>query len=204
MVLVWQRIEPLPLAAKLDRIRFIERSTALTDSAHPSDRPPPRMPVRTNITPRRVIMRLRNAWTLGGAILLFAFGVNAAPPDTDGDGTPNNGDNCPSIFNPDQQDGDDDGVGDVCDNCLLVGNAGQEDADGDAFGNICDADLDNDGIVGVGDFTVFSQCANHPGEGATPDCASSDFNSDNRVSSLDFQILEELWGLPPGPSGLAQ
>ena len=147
-------------------------------------------------------MRLRNAWILTGAILLLALAANAAPPDSDADGSPNNNDNCPSIFNPDQSDEDTDGVGDRCDNCTIMGNAGQEDADGDGFGNICDADLTNDGIIGVPDFIPFSNCFNHPGEGATPACSSSDFNSDNRVNSLDFQIMEEMWGLPPGPSGL--
>lgn len=57
-------------------------------------------------------------------------------------------------------------------------------------------------MVGIADYSFFVECANHPGVGATPACASSDFNSDNRVSSIDFQILEELWELPPGPSGL--
>jgi len=147
-------------------------------------------------------MKLCNAWILAGIILLFAWGVNAAPPDSDGDGTPNNNDNCPEIYNPDQQDGDNDGVGDVCDNCLLVGNAGQEDADGDDYGNICDADLDNDLIVGVEDFVILSVCVNFPGEAVKDDCRSSDFDSDNRVNSIDMQIMEELWLLPPGPSGL--
>ena len=155
-----------------------------------------------NAEPRRVTMILRNAWILAGAILLFALGANAAPPDADTDGWPNRKDNCPSIFNPDQLDGDGDEVGDRCDNCTLVGNAGQEDADGDGFGNICDADLNNDGMVGLPDYSLFVECADPPGLGATPDCRNSDFNNDNRVSSLDFQILEELWLLPPGPSGL--
>jgi len=35
-------------------------------------------------------------------------------PDTDGDGIPDNVDNCPAVFNPDQEDTDGDGVGDAC------------------------------------------------------------------------------------------
>ena len=147
-------------------------------------------------------MRLQRAWILAAAILFFAFGVNAAPPDSDGYGIPNNQDNCPSTPNPHQRDADFDGVGNVCDNCTLLGSAAQEDADGDGYGNICDADLDNNGMVGISDYNIFVQCINPPGIGATPDCRFADFNSDNRVTSLDFQILEELWMLPPGSSGL--
>ena len=42
-----------------------------------------------------------------------------APPetDTDGDGIPDSGDNCPTTPNPDQADRDGDGIGDVCDTC---------------------------------------------------------------------------------------
>ncbi|MCC8360272.1 thrombospondin type 3 repeat-containing protein [Salinimicrobium sediminilitoris] len=36
-------------------------------------------------------------------------------PDSDGDGVNDNGDNCPLISNPDQEDFDGDGMGDVCD-----------------------------------------------------------------------------------------
>ncbi len=147
-------------------------------------------------------MKLLNAWILAGAILLFPLGANAAPPDADLDGFPNNEDNCPSFFNPDQADEEGDGVGDVCDNCTLMGNAAQEDADRDGYGNMCDADLTNDGIVDALDFIQFAKCINEPGVGATPACASSDFNSDNRVNSIDYQMLEEMWNQPPGPSGL--
>lgn len=76
--------------------------------------------------------------------------------DTDGDGIPNNLDNCPSIPNPNQADTDGDGVGNVCDNCISVQNANQLDTDNDGLGNLCDncpnhnnplqEDTDNDGI----------------------------------------------------------
>jgi hypothetical protein len=147
-------------------------------------------------------MRLQHAWILAGVILFLALGVNAAPPDSDGDGVANNVDNCPVHPNPNQRDADFDGVGNVCDNCTLLGNAGQEDEDGDGFGNICDADLDNNGMVGISDYNILAVCMNYPGEAAKPDCRHADFNSDNRITSLDWQIMEELWMLPPGPSGL--
>ena len=35
--------------------------------------------------------------------------------DLDGDGVPDNADNCPTTCNPQQLDADSDGIGDVCD-----------------------------------------------------------------------------------------
>ena len=39
--------------------------------------------------------------------------------DTDGDGVPDNVDNCPTVPNPDQSDLDGNGIGDVCDSAPL-------------------------------------------------------------------------------------
>ncbi|MFW5966196.1 MAG: hypothetical protein ACOCV2_01705, partial [Persicimonas sp.] len=46
------------------------------------------------------------------------------PDDRDGDGIPNDEDNCPSESNPDQEDADDDGIGDACDPCPDYPNEG--------------------------------------------------------------------------------
>ncbi len=91
----------------------------------------------------------------------------APAPDSDGDGIPDNTDNCPNTANPGQEDADGDGVGDVCDNCRTTANANQADADGDGVGDACDncpananadqADGDGDG---VGD--VCDQCPTDP------------------------------------------
>ena len=57
--------------------------------------------------------------------------------DQDGDGIPDETDNCPLIVN-DQSDSDLDGVGDVCDNCWDLENGDQADQDGDTIGDVCD------------------------------------------------------------------
>ena len=79
----------------------------------------------------------------------------SAAADIDKDGIPDDEDNCPSVYNPDQADSDivcyevippappfctdyPDGVGDVCDNCPDVYNPEQVDSDGDGVGDICD------------------------------------------------------------------
>ncbi|MGQ9851458.1 MAG: thrombospondin type 3 repeat-containing protein [Aggregatilineaceae bacterium] len=79
--------------------------------------------------------------------------------DSDGDGVPDDVDNCPAVYNPEQTDSDSDGFGDACDgdddedgvldaedNCPLVANPGQEDADGDGVGDACEPDSDEDGV----------------------------------------------------------
>lgn len=72
--------------------------------------------------------------------------------DLDGDGIPNETDNCPEFPSQNQYDRDSDGIGDVCDpdidgddifnavdNCPWVYNPGQEDQDGDGIGDVCHA-----------------------------------------------------------------
>jgi hypothetical protein len=62
-------------------------------------------------------MRLRRMTVLGPlvAALLLLAGAAVAEPDTDVDGVVDSDDNCPRIFNPDQQDNDGDEVGNTCD-----------------------------------------------------------------------------------------
>ncbi len=72
---------------------------------------------------------------LGGGV------VFRLAPDSDGDGVADEGDNCATTPNPDQEDADSDGVGDACDNCPSVANPTQQDSDGDGLGDACDADV---------------------------------------------------------------
>lgn len=87
-----------------------------------------------------------------GSVTSFSPFVVAEPAaDTDGDGIPDDVDNCPAAPNPDQADLDGDHIGDVCDpdrdgdgivnehdNCPDVSNPDQADSDGDGIGDACE------------------------------------------------------------------
>lgn len=67
------------------------------------------------------------------ALCIFSLGFVQkifAQTDSDDDGIPDANDNCPYVYNPDQEDGDVDGVGNACDNCPSVYNPDQNDSDG--------------------------------------------------------------------------
>lgn len=87
-----------------------------------------------------------------GNIESWSIEICGAPQaDIDGDGIPDNSDNCINTPNFDQADADGDGIGDVCDddadndgilnvddNCILTPNADQADADNDGIGDACE------------------------------------------------------------------
>lgn len=66
----------------------------------------------------------------------IAFATNYFDLDLDGFGDPV--DNCPTNFNPGQENSDGDPFGNACDNCPTVTNTNQFDVDFDGWGDVCD------------------------------------------------------------------
>ncbi|MBA3541234.1 MAG: thrombospondin type 3 repeat-containing protein [Deltaproteobacteria bacterium] len=138
------------------------------------------------------------ALTLGS--LLVACGDDGvtrlpdAPPvvpivDTDGDGVPDDLDNCDQAINAPQVDTDADGMGDACDadddndsilddvdNCRLVANLDQANVDLDFEGDVCDGDLDGDGVTNATD-----NCQ----EAANADQANADADAEGDACDAD-------------------
>ncbi|XP_052444895.1 thrombospondin-4-B-like [Carassius gibelio] len=71
---------------------------------------------------------------------------DACDPDADGDGIPNEQDNCWLTPNINQLNTDKDSHGNACDNCIRVDNPDQRDTDSDGLGDACDDDMDGDGL----------------------------------------------------------
>jgi hypothetical protein len=72
------------------------------------------MQVRSSFLIPLVIIHAIGGWTVGQFRDIGAAPAEARDDDRDGDGIPNDADNCPDIFNPNQTDRDGDGIGDVC------------------------------------------------------------------------------------------
>ena len=104
-----------------------------------------------------------------------------------------------------ESDLDGDGTPDNLDNCILVANgplipdAGgniQRDTDADGYGNICDPDLDNDLSVNAADLEIFKPLyfSNEP---------DADFDGNGTVGASDLAIMKIMFFKAPGPSGIA-
>jgi len=105
----------------------------------------------------------------------IAVTVEPEEKDADGDGVPDDEDNCPAISNPSQADTDNDGIGDACetsviadadgdgvpddeDNCPNIWNPFQIDFDDDGLGDVCDTDIDSDGVPNDEDVCPYGFC----------------------------------------------
>jgi subtilisin-like proprotein convertase family protein len=91
-----------------------------------------------------------------GNITSWSLEICGSPQtDSDGDGIPDNVDNCPSTPNTDQADLDVDTIGDVCDddidgdgilnnvdNCPTTPNADQADSNSNGIGDVCDEECE--------------------------------------------------------------
>jgi len=92
-------------------------------------------------------------------------------------------------------DSDGDGVPDNQDNCTLVANANQRDTDGDGYGNRCDPDFNQNKVVDPLDINTLKAklgtvSPNH------------DLNGNGVVDPMDLNIAKTYMGKPPGPAGL--
>jgi len=66
-------------------------------------------------------------------------GLDGPPGDVDGDGVPDEQDNCPAVANPDQANEDGDAFGDACDPCPPIADSDPPvDTDHDGVSDACD------------------------------------------------------------------
>ncbi|MEM9055960.1 MAG: alpha-amylase family glycosyl hydrolase [Pseudomonadota bacterium] len=98
-------------------------------------------------------------------------------------------------------DADGDGQPDDLDNCSAAPNADQRDTDGDGFGNACDPDLNGDGVINFLDLGLMKQAFfTGPGDSAwNPD---ADLNGDNAVNFADLSLMRAMFFGTPGPGPL--
>ncbi|MBI4582064.1 MAG: C10 family peptidase, partial [Planctomycetes bacterium] len=144
--------------------------------------------------------------------------ADADDPDADGDGIPDDCDNCPQLANADQRDTDGDGVGDVCDSdddndgiddpldkCPIVADPAQADADEDGIGDACDncpavpnpgqedADLDGTGDACEPPVLYVNAQAAPAGDGATWATALSSLQDALTAARGSGGTTREIW-----------
>ncbi|MFH0981994.1 MAG: thrombospondin type 3 repeat-containing protein [Planctomycetota bacterium] len=97
------------------------------------------------------------------------WGCQTSPTDQDGDGIPNESDNCPEHYNPSQADCDGDGIGDAC-------QPGATDCNGNDIPDDCDV--------------TAGTSLDCNGNGVPDECEWDDFDGDGDVDLLDYQVFE--------------
>jgi Thrombospondin type 3 repeat len=93
-------------------------------------------------------------------------------------------------------DDDGDGVPQDHDNCTQLANSDQRDTDGDGFGNVCDADFDNSCSVNFADLGIMKLDFFQSGT------TDTDLNGDGATNFIDLGAMKTLFFLAPGPSGV--
>lgn len=93
-------------------------------------------------------------------------------------------------------DSDGDGTNDQFDNCLMAANPDQADCDGDGLGDACDPDIDNDGVLNEQDVCVCSAACQAVDVQGRP---KGDVNKDCLVNGEDIQALVNALLCQSGP-----
>ena len=112
-----------------------------------------------------------------GTAIINVIGDALANIDADNDRVYNGNDNCPDVYNPNQEDTDNDDVGDACDNCNnLIFTGGN--LDGDENIDIFDVLMLVDVILGSNENTCLME--------------AGDMNNDSYVNVLDVIGLVQI------------
>jgi hypothetical protein len=112
--------------------------------------------------------------------------------DRDGDGVPDETDNCFMNYNPNQVDADGDGYGDACDDCpnsppgLVIDGLG-----------CTPGDIDRDYDVDLSDYVLFVACFNGPENPPPGNCSIYvDFDHDYDVDLSDYGVFLDCYNGP--------
>jgi hypothetical protein len=144
------------------------------------------------------------ALALGGAALALA---HPEPGDIDGDRVPDGQDNCPTVYNPLQENDDGDAQGNRCDpdwdpdgdgvptgfptrvdNCPFLANADQQDLNANGVGDACEQDGDGDTIYDFQDNcpTVSNRFQSNLDGDAEGDACDADVDGDDPDTAADL------------------